>query len=177
MLMAREWSEFAHSRRTLRVTAPSGQQRSTYWLSLPYRFAIPLLVSSMLLHWLISQAIFLDRRTVETVWWNDPYTDNTVGSVSTVGYSPLAVLLSLFWGLIMICGLIGLGFRKYKAGIPLASSCSAAISAACHRYADEDSPEKLPLQWGVVGSWNGVGHCSFSSREVQLPQPNFRYAG
>jgi len=35
-----EWSRFAHSRKPLRVTSPAGQQRSTYFLSLPYRYAI-----------------------------------------------------------------------------------------------------------------------------------------
>jgi hypothetical protein len=179
MLMAKEWSEFAHVRKTLRVTAPSGQQRSTYYLQLPYRYAIPLLVTSMLLHWLTSQAIFLDRRIVQQVWWNEPYTDNTVGSVSTVGYSPLAVMLCLVLGLIMVIALLVMGFRKYKPGIPLASSCSAAISAACHAPVSANDASVLPLLWGVVGmeQWGGVGHCALSSGEVSMPQPGARYAG
>lgn len=177
MVMAKEWSEFAHSRKPLRVTSPFGQQRLTYWLSLPYRFAIPLLVASMLLHWLTSQAIFLDRRIVQQVWWGEPYEDNDVGSVSTVGYSPSAVLACLILGLIMVLALIGMGFRKYKAGIPLAASCSAAISAACHVAPGESGIETLPLQWGVLGAWHNVGHCGFSAREVAMPQLGCRYAG
>jgi hypothetical protein len=45
MLAADEWSRFRQTRKSLRVTSPSGQQRSTYFLSLPYKYAI---VSSIL---------------------------------------------------------------------------------------------------------------------------------
>lgn len=179
MLMAKEWSEFAKNRKYLRVTSPVGNQKATYWLSLPYRYAVSLLLSSMLLHWLTSQAIFLDRRIVEQVWWNEPYTDNDVGSVSTVGYSPFAVILCLLLGVLMLFALFAIGFRRYKPGLPLAASCSAAISAACHLPAGEKDSSTLPLQWGVRAgeSWDAVGHCSFSSREVTMPLPDRRYAG
>jgi hypothetical protein len=40
MLGAHEWSLFATRRRTVRVTAPVGKQRSTYYLQLPYWYAI-----------------------------------------------------------------------------------------------------------------------------------------
>jgi hypothetical protein len=40
VLGAHEWSLFAGSRRTLRVTSPAGKQRSTYYLQLPYPYAI-----------------------------------------------------------------------------------------------------------------------------------------
>lgn len=41
MLLADEWNDYAHSRKPLRVTQPSGNQRSTYRLQLPYRYSIP----------------------------------------------------------------------------------------------------------------------------------------
>jgi hypothetical protein len=62
MLMAKEWSDFAHERKALRVTTPSGGQRSTHYLQLPYGYALPLLAASAVLHWLTSQAIFLDSK-------------------------------------------------------------------------------------------------------------------
>jgi hypothetical protein len=178
MALSLEWSSFAHVRKFLRVTAPVGKQRSTYYLSLPYRFALPLLASSTLLHWLTSQAIFLDRRTVYEVW-GTPYVNEDTGSVATVGYSPPAVILVLVLGVIMVATLVALGFRRFKAGIPLAASCSAAISAACHSPANETESSVLPLKWGVVvgESWEAVGHCSFSSSEVTMPVPGNRYAG
>jgi hypothetical protein len=40
MLGSYEWSRFARFRRSLRVTAPVENQRSTYYLQLPYTYAI-----------------------------------------------------------------------------------------------------------------------------------------
>ena len=69
MLPADEWSRFAHQRKSLRVTSPTGPQRSTYYLHLPYLYSIPLLILSGALHWLVSQSIFLARVTVFTSDW------------------------------------------------------------------------------------------------------------
>ncbi|KAF9891764.1 hypothetical protein FE257_003245 [Aspergillus nanangensis] len=60
MSLAQEWSAFGIQRKGLRVSrVPRGHQRSTYFLSLPYRYSIPLLAMSALLHWIISQSLFL----------------------------------------------------------------------------------------------------------------------
>lgn len=40
MLGSHEWSLFSRSHKPLRVTAPLGNQRSTYYLQLPYTYAI-----------------------------------------------------------------------------------------------------------------------------------------
>jgi hypothetical protein len=40
MLGAYEWSRFARVRKPLRVSRPVGKQRSTYYLQLPYTYAI-----------------------------------------------------------------------------------------------------------------------------------------
>jgi hypothetical protein len=180
MCMAKEWSDYTVERKPLRVTASKGKQRGTYYLSLPFRFAIPLILSSILLHWLVSQAIFLDRRIVlEAAYRDEPYTDSGIGSVSTVGYSPLAIVLCLVWGLVMVVTLVALGFRRLRPGSPLAASCSAAISAACHVPPEEKDMSTMPLMWGVVrsGRNGGIGHCSFSSRDVSQPLAGARYAG
>ena len=44
-----------------------GQQRSTYYLQLPYVYSVPLTIASGTLHWLISESIFLVR--IDT--WRD----------------------------------------------------------------------------------------------------------
>ena len=59
MALAAEWSDFGKERKGLRVsTPPRGSQRNTYSLQLPYRFAVPLIVVSGILHLLASQSIF-----------------------------------------------------------------------------------------------------------------------
>lgn len=59
LCVEKEWDSYSLAYRTLRVTSPKGQQRSTYRLQLPYRYSIPLIVISILLHWLVSNALYV----------------------------------------------------------------------------------------------------------------------
>jgi hypothetical protein len=169
--MGYEWVTYSQHRKGLRVTRqPSGAQRSTYFLQLPYRFGIPLMVLSVTLHWLVSQSIFL--AAIELYEVNG---DLGVGSSSqrdfkTLGYSPLAVIAVLVLGGLMIISMVAFGYIPYKRGMPLAGTCSLAISAACHPTeqveGDESIAEKM-LQWGVVSIGDDeIGHCAFSVDEV-----------
>ena len=69
-----------------------------------------------------------------------------------------------------------IGLRWYPSGMPLASTSSAAISAACHPRADDPDASVLPIQWGVISDGRKVGHCSFSSQPVGWPAPGKLYA-
>jgi hypothetical protein len=53
-------------------------------------------------------------------------------AISTCGYSPIAIKITMLAGCCLVVFVVMLGLRYYKAGIPLAGSCSIAISAACH---------------------------------------------
>lgn len=54
-------------KKALRVSSPQNSiQRSSYFLSLPWKYAIPQIIAFMLLHWLVSQSIFI----VLTSAWN-----------------------------------------------------------------------------------------------------------
>ena len=80
----------------------------------------------------------------------------------------------LLGGLMIVLG--GLGFRKYKKNMPIVSSCSIAISAACHRRLEDVDAAKLPLMWGVVETRDdGTGHASFSSKDVEPLAPGHFY--
>jgi len=57
--MAREWATFSTAYRPLRVTSPQGRQVSTYRLQLPYRYSIPSLFASAILHWLMANAFYV----------------------------------------------------------------------------------------------------------------------
>lgn len=59
MLAEVEWSKYSINYRSLRVTSPQGQQRSTYRLQLPYRWSVPLILVSVLLHWTYSNCIYV----------------------------------------------------------------------------------------------------------------------
>ena len=174
MLLSSEWNGYAYERKSLRVTNPTGSQRSTYRLQLPYKYGIPLLIISGTIHWLVSQSIFLARIDKYDVDGRErPF--YSVGSY--IGYSRLAFVTALLLGSVVVILSILNGFRNYKPGIPLVGSCSAAISAACHRpREDEDAADKT-LMWGVVSMKDGVGHCCFTSFEVTTPIKDERYAG
>ena len=179
MLVANEWNDFITERKTLRLSSPQGIQRSSYFLSLPYRFAIPLLIISGTLHWLISQSVFVIQSVgmaYGTSFYRHPEFDT-----SLVGYSNIGMVYSLILASIMILTLVVLGLcnsyrpRPYDKEhetaaqsyrMPLVSTCSAAISAACHRPAEDGDSHLLPVRWGFVG---GDYWCFTSSKEVSYP--------
>ncbi|ERF73269.1 hypothetical protein EPUS_03101 [Endocarpon pusillum Z07020] len=172
MLLTDEWSDYAHKRKPLRVSDPKPGQRSTYFLQLPYRYAVPFLILSGILHWSVSQSIFLAQvasysKTGELI---DP------AAVSTCGYSPFGIALTLIGGTCLALSTVILSARRHKPGIPLAGSCSAAISAACHGGEDVDTT--APLQWGVTSpKGEKVGHCAFSDKDVRRARAGKLYAG
>ena len=174
MLLADEWSGYAHERKPLRVAQPRGSQRSTYRLQLPYKYIIPLCIISTVLHWLVSRSLFLARVDVYT---RDDKKDPDE-SVSTIGYSCLPLLVVIILGSGTVLAGIFNGFRRYKPGIPLAGSCSAAISAACHLPEEDVHASEKPVLWGVVSmNEGGVGHCSFTSLNAEAPVEGESYAG
>jgi hypothetical protein len=88
----------------------------------------------------------------------------------------LALLATIVVGAVAILAIIGFGLRRYKCGMPLVKSNSAAISAACHPRANEDADAALqPLQWGVVPTEGMLGHCCFSTNHVLLPEEGKEY--
>ncbi|OQE46496.1 hypothetical protein PENCOP_c001G06293 [Penicillium coprophilum] len=187
MLATAEYSSYGASSKPLRVTWPikDSTQQSTYWLSMPYQYGVPLMVAYMILHWLISQSIFYARVTMYD--WAGQQIDEY--SINSLGHRPLAILISILVGGFMVCLLLGLSVRKFKSEIPLAGACSAAISAACHLPKDEDLDHAArgSVMWGETvaspswaGDFGGIeddkGHCSFTSLETVRPSLSKMYA-
>ncbi|KAL8997820.1 MAG: hypothetical protein Q9169_002992 [Polycauliona sp. 2 TL-2023] len=174
MVAGQEWSHFANNRKTLRVSSPVGKQRSNYWLQLPYRYSIPLVILSSLLSWLASQSLFLVKINVLERNGNTRSIQPDK-SILTCGYSPGAIVLAISVGAVIMLAAVLLGLRTYTPEMPLAATCSATISAACHRLDDDEDAAVLPLQWGVVSTSDGVGHCCFSSKLVGPLVPGRTY--
>lgn len=132
-----EWNSFSVDYRPLRVTSPQGEQHSTYRLQLPYRYSLPLLVTSIFLHWLTSNVLYLviveggfyshagELSDTEGYGLTD---DAAVG----VGFSsgPLVLLFAISCFLISIP--VAMARRRYRGPMVVASSNSRVISAACH---------------------------------------------
>ncbi|KAK2767475.1 hypothetical protein FQN54_003632 [Arachnomyces sp. PD_36] len=177
MLLADEWGSYQLKRKTLRVSDPYGRQRSSYFLQLPYRYAFPLITMSAVLHWGVSQSLFLARVNV----MDD---DRDVAEIlSTCGYSPYAIIFTLIMTCLLLFGGLALSYKKINSDMPIASSCSAAIAAACHTSSldDCDNDPSVPLQWGVVSSQgqdvDDVGHCCFTAGQVTPLIEGRFYAG
>lgn len=56
-MLAAEYIHFAIEPKPRRVSFPTGKQRSTYHLSIPYRYSIRFRVLFTLAHWIASQAL------------------------------------------------------------------------------------------------------------------------
>jgi hypothetical protein len=189
MLANRELSNYVQKRAALLVTVPSPTQRSTYFLSLPYMYILPLIIARILLRWLISQSLFVAKITVyknrvlETP--DDGYNPEQI-PMTDLGYSDSALIATIAWGcvLVAVCLLVA-GFCTYPKGMSLGGVSSATISAACHvKYTDGEEVKALdeivdrPLQWGVMveGTDDEAGHCCFSDKEVEKPIEGCLYA-
>ncbi|KAG4267336.1 hypothetical protein FPRO04_04948 [Fusarium proliferatum] len=180
MAVAKEWSDFGRKRNPLRVSSnPRGQQRSRYFLQLPYRFSIPLLLVSILMHWMLSQSIFIVAVETRDIMRPD-YWD---WSLLTCGYSPIAIIFVIVTSIFMAAAMMITACRRLPTAMPVAASCSLAISAACHQPDGIPSPEAslFPLQWGVMWcqregfSRELTDHCGFSHHAVEVPQDGRLY--
>ncbi|PSN75612.1 hypothetical protein BS50DRAFT_478330 [Corynespora cassiicola Philippines] len=175
---ALEWQSFALNRKGMRVsTKGQGDQRSTYFLGLPYRIAVPLMMFSGLIHWATSQSLFLvdiDRRVFkdQTQKWTSK--DASFG----LGYSPIGIILTLALLVTMVVSLLVAGLVRSEKAMPRAANSSFAIAAACHPPHDQSGVQASTskVQWGVTWySEAKVGHCSFSSLPVTSPQEGRYY--
>ena len=177
-----EWSSFATKRKGLRVSGqPQGQQRSTYFLQIPYRFGIPLMIMFAILHWLASESLFLvdvehyerNQSGDQGGGWTKKYEE------FTGGYSLLALVITIFAGTITVLALLISGLQKLKSPMPIVGNCSAVIAAACipATYEEGEIAAESEVQWGVIGPSNGdVGHCGFSMHPVEWPEAGKWYA-
>jgi len=178
MLAMVEWTSFPLKRQSLRVSNPVGLQRSTYWLQLPYIYSLPLLVGSGLIHWVLSQSLFLVRisfydRDGGPTFPNGSSSEITPSSnmLTIPGYSPKAVLAAIIVATVMIAVLAVNAFRKFPSAMPLAADSSFAIAAACHRPEDDEDAAYKKVMWGAISHPDGAlpGHCCFTSHPVESP--------
>jgi hypothetical protein len=187
MTAVAEYNNFATQRKPLRVSWPKGEQRSTHYLSLPYRYSVPLITVSVAMHWLLSQSIFLLKINTFKVHGKSVEVSSYSMTASTqaCGYSPLAMFITIIVGAAAIATLFGFSLRPLRSNMPLISSCSTAISAACHPPPGDEDASMNPVMWGEVRQDSndttfshqstigdrveGYVHCSFTSKEVTPP--------
>jgi hypothetical protein len=199
MLGAAEWDRYAFQRQPLRVSRPRGDQHSTFYLTLPYRYGVPNLILFTVIHWIVSESFFF----VNVQGYDVHNLKTKATSARGCCVSPLAAFIAILLVLVGWIALVSLGLKRFKTHGPLVTNCSAAISASCHPPPDDAHAALKPLMWGEVtqpGNMTGEGewidcdlseeqtesrtsdglrlrsmqarfaHCSLTSKEVQTPQ-------
>ncbi|EPS44867.1 hypothetical protein H072_1138 [Dactylellina haptotyla CBS 200.50] len=125
--MNEEFIRYGRRPGPLRLTEPKGKQKGTYFLSLPFRYAIPLQVIFTLLPWLFPQGLFYKRISFYD-WFGRTNTSPSVSGIFARA-GPIQIFFILF--LAMILFLFFLAWTKYPGGAPIVGTSTAAISAAC----------------------------------------------
>lgn len=127
--MAKEWSALSTRYKALRVTNPQGQQNSTYFLQLPYRYSVPILIISILLHWVLSGCIYL--LVVKGDYLSDFGSDGPFNSTRAVGFSQKSLFTMTILSITLVFMPPIFGSLALPPNTVVVGSDSFAIAAAC----------------------------------------------
>ncbi|RPA74348.1 hypothetical protein BJ508DRAFT_418645 [Ascobolus immersus RN42] len=129
--LPQEVLNFTTERKPLRVSSPSGEQRTSYFLTLPWRYSIPFSVATMIVSWGVGQSWMFVRTVRHGVNTSTLATStNTVRKVSTISFSVNGGLASLILGSVVLIFILIMGLRKLPPTGPVVvgSACVGAIS-------------------------------------------------
>ena len=187
MFLSADFAAFATKPQYLMMTSPCGKQRGTWLLGLPLVVGLCSLSLQTLLHWFVSQSIFAVQILIkEADGFEHAYVSGEFEELANCGYSPLAIWASFAGGSVLALSAFCCALRKYRVGAPpVVSTCSAAISAACHPYYLKDEATVYQqLRWGAMPQpLNPLGHCSivpakaFENNNAGPPNAGACYAG
>lgn len=171
-------------KRSLRVTYPEEgtDQRSTSFLTIPFKYWAPTAALWTALHWLASQAVFFAR-----VDMLDHWLEVAPLSISQVGYSVLGTIYFFAVSFVVFVFATWISIRKFDNRMPLAATCSGALSAACHPKDLEGRHYRKKVHWGVEyrddrleaqinGGDDEIWRCTFTSGEAYYPSADRFYA-
>lgn len=161
MFLAADFANYAFKGQYVMAASPLGKQRGTWFWGLPWLFGLGNLGLQTLLHWSLSQSIFVVYLDIYSA---DGSLDPRYSWMfSILGYSTTAIWISFTAGIVLVISAFGFGLLRFRDGSPpVVSTCSAAISAACHpgNLRDEATIYER-VRWAAVGqSRNGIRHCS-----------------
>ncbi|KAF8855672.1 hypothetical protein BDZ45DRAFT_746269 [Acephala macrosclerotiorum] len=103
MTQADEYVRFLTKRATLRVSNPSGKQRGTYLLGMPYRYVGPMLA-------ITSASVVLVYTDSTSTNLAQPY----VFTTSNLSFSPLAIVVSFVLAGLVVVTSIYFGFKRLQ---------------------------------------------------------------
>ncbi|KAF5243582.1 hypothetical protein FANTH_8161 [Fusarium anthophilum] len=185
-------------------TQSLGGQRSTYRLQLPYRWSVPLLAISNILHWVYSNCFYLSNYE-----FYDPLIPYEIAEIDRgLQFSSVAILIGFSISVVIALSPMILARRELPGQMVLGGSNYKVISAACHciPFSPSNTTEKagtvtahlldisesgvgsldmmatMKLRWGEVPTTNAdseVGHLAFGVEEQGVTEPieGKRYSG
>jgi len=189
MFLAADWSAFAFRPQSLMVSTPVGKQRDTWMFGAPPIWGMALLILQTLLHWLVSQSLFVVKMKIYNKDGSPtvpPINDDLdYSQITNAGYSPIAIIFAIIAAGVLLISPIIFMCRRFPSGAPpVVSTCTAAISAACHPSNGHVGMVYGDFMWGANGGYhNGIGHCSlvpvemWNAGQAGPPRDGYIYAG
>ncbi|GKT50931.1 uncharacterized protein ColSpa_11112 [Colletotrichum spaethianum] len=173
----------------LRVSSgrPHGAQTTSLYLTLPRPYSWLLLGLFAAAGFVLSNAVVMVSIDVLPAVKDKQYP----APINGIGFSGVGLLVFLVLMVLIAALVLGVGLRRAdpsptsvdgeKAGNPLVlrgGSCSAVISARCHRPARDVGAAYRKVAWGVVEQdvETTFGHATFSSQAVSVLDPAKGYA-
>ena len=146
MAHAQDWACFAKDAQsqTLMVSSPRGKQRGLWLLGVPFWLGVLLFLLEALTHFLVSRSIF----PVRVQGFDHEGNVDPQSVVSTITTSPVAMLCLFFVTLLLLYLVTKTGRTVLPSAVPVAATCSAAISAACHPVVRREGMEYSVLSGG-----------------------------
>ncbi|KAI0882824.1 uncharacterized protein GGS22DRAFT_190805 [Annulohypoxylon maeteangense] len=165
LLAEKEFNSFGITPpKPLRVSFPTGEQNSTYWLQLPYTYSLPLLTVSTLLHWFASNSIFIfvsqggyltdfyDTSQERNYDWGLPQ-----DATAVLALSPPAILAFFVTCIAIVFIPILYGLRKLPGDMVVGACDSLVLSAACHSYISTTPRQEPSIEDVNLENYNEIG--------------------
>ena len=142
--LEQEWRSFHRSYQRPRVSVNSREPglRSARWLQLPYWVSAILMSISVVLHWLVSQTLFV----VEIY-----FSDATVASVFHLHYSPLALISVGTLAMALVFGITIYYFVPVRTWMPLLAGSTRIVFDSCFRLSSTGLP-RSGIAWGDIST-------------------------
>ncbi|KAH7153761.1 hypothetical protein DER46DRAFT_560533 [Fusarium sp. MPI-SDFR-AT-0072] len=174
-LVADEFVRFLREdvKKALRVSFPVGMQRSSHFLSLPFRYSVPLMTVSIILHWLISQSIFLVQSSAFSAGPDGQRL--RMCDYSARGYTVSGGVSAIVFGsaalIALLCNSLFRRYRDIPYGFQRMGFHSMAIQAICQRPKEDADAAFFPVRIGVSMNTGGAAQVVFSTdTELQTPR-------
>ncbi|OAL44294.1 hypothetical protein IQ07DRAFT_663651 [Pyrenochaeta sp. DS3sAY3a] len=158
-VLADQWTRFLPykgqpaTRKNPRVSAHQGLQRSSYMLTLPFKHAAPMMLAFTIMHTLLARSVFLVRTAAYGPGDLDTSQRLPARDSSRIGFSSMALLLTMLAGLSTLFSLFVFAARKYKTvprHLPRMANKTAFISAACHRPDGDEYAHLFPVTFMAI---------------------------